>query len=69
MSFGYQVLGFGSGGEAATGNDLGIFGYGSAAGGAPYLSMTNLISNSGVAATDVTGVGTGREAIRACSFN
>jgi len=37
-------------------NDNGIFGYG----GGP-VSMTNLISNVGVASSDVTGVGTARE--------
>ena len=50
MSFGYQVLGFGSGGEAATGNDLGIFGYGSPG----PVNLTNLVSNVGVISTDVT---------------
>ena len=46
------------------GNENGIFGYG---GG--YVSMTNLVSNAGVIATDTTGVGTGREGPGACSFN
>ena len=47
-------------------NDEGIFGYGYAD---AYLSMTNLVSNGGVVATDVTGVGTGRGNLAACSFN
>ena len=41
---------------AETGNDEGIFAYGS-----PYVSMSNLVSNTGVVATDVTGVGTDRK--------
>ena len=49
------------------GNQNGIFGYGY--GGADTLSLTNLVSNAGVVATDVTGVGTAREAPAACSYN
>ena len=45
-------------------NENGIFGYG---GG--YVSMTNLVSNVGVVATDVTGVGTARAESAACSYN
>ena len=33
------------------------------------VSMTNLISNVGVVAADVTGVGTARSSLEACSFN
>ena len=48
------------------GNPYGIFGYG-------YdnneVSMSNLVSNSGVVASDVTGVGTARESLTACSYN
>jgi hypothetical protein len=32
------------------------------------LSMTNLVSNSGVVATDTTGVGTAREGLAAASY-
>ena len=46
-------------------NDEGIFGFG---GGAPSSSMTNLVSNTGVVSSDVTGVGTGRENLGACEF-
>ena len=42
---------------AATGKA--IFGYGYSGG---YVSMTNLVSNTGVVATDTTGVGTARSA-------
>ena len=49
---------------AASGNDEGIFGYGYST-----LSMTNLVSNAGVVGTDVTGVGTSRYSLAACSFN
>ena len=46
-----------------TTNDNGIFGYGDT------VSMTNLVSNLGVVATDVTGVGTARYYLAACSYN
>ena len=48
------------------GNQNGIFGYGDVPG---YTAVTNLVSNVGVVATDVTGVGTAREAPAACSYN
>ena len=41
------------------GNQEGIFGYGAGASG--NLSLTNLVSNAGVVATDTTGVGTARD--------
>jgi len=64
MSFGYQVLGFGGSGTAAsTGNDNGIFGY-----GYNNLSITNLVSSIGVVGTDVTGVGTGRNLLAGCEY-
>jgi len=49
-----------------TGNQNGIFGYGESSSG--KVSMTNLISNVGVVATDVTGVGTSREQLGACEY-
>ena len=49
-----------------TGNDEGIFGYGY---NGSYVSLTNLVSNAGVVATDVTGVGTARDKPAACSYN
>ena len=42
-----------------------IFGYGSNGG---FLSMTNLVSNLGVVATDTTGVGTARHALAAAGY-
>jgi len=48
------------------GGDKGIFGYGYD--GNP-VSMTNLVSNAGVVATDTTGVGTARYHGAACSYN
>jgi len=48
------------------GNDNGIFGYGNTG---SNVSMTNLVSNEGVVATDVTGVGTARSYVVACSYN
>ena len=47
------------------GNQNGIFGFGETVG---LKSMTNLVSSVGVVATDVTGVGTGRNALAACEY-
>jgi hypothetical protein len=46
------------------GNQEGIFGYGDGS----VVSMTNLVSNAGVVATDVTGVGTARKQLAACEY-
>jgi len=53
------------------GKDKGIFAYGHhAPGGSPtYLSMSNLVSNAGVLATDTAGVGIVRKIGAACSYN
>ena len=48
----------------ATGNKV-IFGYG---GTAADLSITNLVSNTGVVASDTAGVGTARYYLAAASF-
>ena len=58
-SFGYQVLGFGSGVAATVidPNQRGIFGFGSNGG---YQGVTNLVSTSGVVASDTSAVGTAR---------
>jgi hypothetical protein len=52
------------------GSDKGIFGYGAAVidASTTHLGMTNLVSNSGVVAADVTGVGTARQQLAACEF-
>jgi len=51
------------------GYDKGIFGFGTdAPGGGGNLSMTNLVSNAGVVATDTTGVGTARESLAATQY-
>ena len=50
---------------ADSGNEEGIFGFGEGSGN---VSMTNLVSNAGVVATDTTGVGTAREGIMACEY-
>ena len=47
------------------GNSEGIFGYGVNA----FTAITNLVSNVGVVGTDVTGVGTARGELAACSYN
>jgi len=43
-----------------------IFGYGD--NGSTYYSLTNLVSNTGVVATDTTGVGTARTGLAAASY-
>ena len=52
------------------GNNNGIFAYGySDASGSPAnISLSNLVSSSGVIATDVTGVGTARRELAACEY-
>ena len=51
------------------GNSEGIFGYGDTSGnGSGISSMTNLVSNVGVVAADVTGVGTARSHTSACEY-
>jgi hypothetical protein len=42
-----------------------IFGYGFTT---VYVSMTNLVSNTGVVATDTTGVGTSRGRLAAAAY-
>jgi len=50
---------------AAPGNENGIFGYGSTG---SLTAITNLISNVGVVATDVAGVGSARQSLAACEY-
>jgi hypothetical protein len=47
------------------GGDKAIFGYGQTT---SYLSVTNLVSNTGVVATDTTGVGTARVQLAASGY-
>ena len=47
-------------------NDEGIFGFGRPNGSSS--DITNLVSNVGVVASDVTGVGTARKGVAACEF-
>jgi hypothetical protein len=49
-----------------SGGDKAIFGYGSGSGG--KVSITNLVSNTGVVATDTTGVGTARYNLAAAGY-
>ena len=68
------VVGGGRIGLAACeyGGDKGIFGFGYYGGtGWPptNANVTNLVSNTGVVSSDVTGVGTARWKPMACSFN
>lgn len=45
-----------------------IFGYGDSTGGGTMVSMTNLVSNTGVVATDTAGVGTARMYLAAAGY-
>jgi hypothetical protein len=55
---------------AAYGQDKAIFGYGTTNGSqAAGISTTNLVSNTGVVATDTTGVGTTRSGLAAAGFS
>jgi hypothetical protein len=54
---------------ASYSGDKAIFGYGTTTGlDANIVSMTNLVSNTGVVATDTTGVGTARNALAASGY-
>jgi len=54
---------------AGYGTNKAIFGYGSTTGGlGGNVSVTNLVSNTGVVATDTTGVGTARLALAASGY-
>ena len=56
---------------AGYGTTKAIFGYGGYVDGGSNLiplSMTNLVSNTGVVATDTTGVGTARRGIAAAAY-
>jgi len=66
-SFGYQVLGFGSGVVSVIDpNQRGIFGFGWPSSG--YFGGTNLVSTSGVVGSDVSAVGTARAAVASASY-
>ena len=67
-SFGYQILGFGSG-VAAAGRTLtqkAAFAYGQI--GSGNTSLKNLVNSSGVVAADVTGVGTARRMVGGANY-
>ena len=51
---------------AGYGTDKALFGYGSTG---SYTAVTNLVSNTGVVATDTTGVGTARDSLAAAGFS
>jgi hypothetical protein len=51
---------------ARYGSDKAIFGYGTTG---SNVSLTNLVSNSGVIAADVTGVGTARSNLAASEYS
>jgi hypothetical protein len=49
-------------------NQRAIFGYGATTSGTTYVSLTNLVSSTGVVATDTTGVGTARAYLACASY-
>ena len=51
---------------AVSGNDEGIFGFGW--NNSAVVDETNLVSNTGVVSSDVTGVGTDRQQLAACEY-
>jgi len=71
---GTDVTGVGTGRQnlaaCSYGGDKGIFGYGYASSGPTeyFYNLSNLVSNAGVVATDVTGVGTIRNFLAACEY-
>ena len=55
---------------ASYGSDKAIFGYGILYGApATFYSLTNLVSNTGVVATDTSGVGTARSGLAAAGYS
>ena len=56
---------------AGYGSDKAIFGYGQVIGGPSpvFYSLTNLVSNTGVVATDTSGVGTARSGLAAAGYS
>ena len=61
------ALGDSSGGGGGGGTQKAIFGYGNNSG--TYQSKTNLVSNTGVVATDTTGVGQARYSLAAAGYS
>ena len=51
--------------DIPSGNDEGIFGFGTTG---SVTAVTNLVSNTGVVSSDVTGVGTARKYLAACEY-
>jgi len=49
----------------AEGNQEGLFGFGA---NGSYYSITNIVANTGVVGSDVSGVGTGRKYLAACEY-
>jgi hypothetical protein len=54
---------------AGYGGDKAIFGFGSNGGAGSPVSTTNLVTNTGVVGTDVTGVGTARSGLAAAGYD
>jgi hypothetical protein len=52
------------------GGDKAIFGFGRLVSGIlTYVSMTNLVSNTGVVSSDTPGVGSGRGSLGSCGYS
>lgn len=56
-------------GAAGYGNDKAIFGFGNRPNPSVRQNITNLVSNTGVVASDTPGVGTAREALAAAGYS
>jgi hypothetical protein len=50
------------------GHETAIFGFGDSSAAGAYSAITNLVSSSGVIASDTSGVGTARKNVSACEF-
>jgi hypothetical protein len=67
ITFSGGGLTFAPGGGGRTGNKA-IFGYGALSVNGTKTAITNLVSNTGVVANDVTGVGTARQVLAAAGY-
>ena len=65
ITFSGGGLTFAPGGGGGGSGNKAIFGYGTTG---TVTSITNLVSNTGVVATDTTGVGTARSGLAAASY-
>ena len=69
-SYGYKFKNTSNAASVSAGTQRAIFGYGNNSNGSAVsnVSITNLVSNTGIVATDTTGVGTARLALAAAGY-